>query len=203
MSKCVDSFRQNIARVENLCALFSYVKESKTRPTVKEADILRAAVVFLHSALENYLRGTIAEWLPKCGDRSAIDDIPLPSSENRAEKFKLGALMKFSERKISDLIQESVQQHMLRVSFNNYTDICNWLGRIKVGLSEFKEQDTIEVMIGRRHRIVHEADANQKSGPGNHYAASINLQTVQKWKGVTVDFVEIVEAQISKKTAGE
>ena len=55
MSNHFDRFDQNIARVDNLCNLFETVKESKKRPTVKEGDILRAAVVFLHSALENYL----------------------------------------------------------------------------------------------------------------------------------------------------
>ena len=64
MSSHLDRFDQNIARVDNLCNLFETVKESKKRPTVKEGDILRAAVVFLHSALENYLRSTIAYLSP-------------------------------------------------------------------------------------------------------------------------------------------
>ena len=64
MSSHLDKFNLNIARVDNLCNLFKTVKESKKRPTVKEGDILRAAVVFLHSALEIYLRCIIAEWLP-------------------------------------------------------------------------------------------------------------------------------------------
>ena len=123
MSNHFDRFDQNIARVDNLCNLFETVKESKKRPTVKEGDILRAAVVFLHSALENYLRSVIAEWLPKKGDKRAIDGISLPTSESRAEKFMLGALLDFSEQKVSDLISEAVQKHMSRVSFNDYTDI--------------------------------------------------------------------------------
>ena len=54
MSGQLEKFNQNIARVDNLCNIFEAVKVSPKRPTVKEGDVLRAAVVFLHSALENY-----------------------------------------------------------------------------------------------------------------------------------------------------
>ena len=197
MSNHFDRFDQNIARVDNLCNLFETVKESKNRPTVKEGDILRAAVVFLHSALENYLRSVIAEWLPKKGDKRAIDGISLPTSESRAEKFMLGALLDFSEQKVSDLISAAVQKHMLRISFNDYTDICSWLKKIEIGLSAFKEQELINNMIKRRHKIVHETDANQKGGQGNHYATSINMQTVKAWENATINLVNEVEKQIT------
>ena len=67
MSGQFDRFKQNIARVDNLCILFETVKESKKRPTVKECVILRAAIEFLPSALEIYLRSVIAECLPTEG----------------------------------------------------------------------------------------------------------------------------------------
>ena len=197
MSNHFDRFDQNIARVDNLCNLFETVKESKNRPTVKEGDILRAAVVFLHSALENYLRSVIAEWLPKKGDKRAIDGISLPTSESRAEKFMLGALLDFSEQKVSDLISAAVQKHMSRISFNDYTDICSWLGKIEIDLSAFKEQELINNMIKRRHKIVHETDAHQKGGQGNHYATSINMRTVKAWENATINLVNEVEKQIT------
>lgn len=196
MSSHLDKFNLNIARVDNLCNLFKTVKESKKRPTVKEGDILRAAVVFLHSALENYLRSIIAEWLPKKGDKKAIDGIALPTSENRAEKFYLGALLEFSDEKISDLISEAVQKHMSRVSFNDYTDICSWLKKIQIDLPDYNDQELINNMIKRRHKIVHETDANQKLGQGNHYAASINLRTVKAWEKASVGLVDEVQKQI-------
>lgn len=64
MSTHLDRFDRNIQRVDNLCNIFQIVKETSNRPTVKEADVLRAAVVFLHSALEDYLRGVLTEYLP-------------------------------------------------------------------------------------------------------------------------------------------
>ena len=99
MSSHLDRFDQNIARVDNLCNLFETVKESKKRPTVKEGDILRAAVVFLHSALENYLRSTIAEWLPKKGDKKAIDGISLPHQKIVPKSFIWERYLNFLRKK--------------------------------------------------------------------------------------------------------
>ena len=127
MSGQLEKFNQNIARVDNLCNIFEAVKVSPKRPTVKEGDVLRAAVVFLHSALENYLRSTLAEWLPRKGDKKAIDGISLPTSDARAEKFFLGALLEFSGKSVDDLISESVQKHMTRVSFNDFSEYVRGL----------------------------------------------------------------------------
>ena len=124
MSEQLTRFDRNIARVDNMCELFEQVKETPKRPTVKEGDILRAAVVFLHSALEDYLRGILIDWLPSKGDKKAIDGISLFTSENRAEKFYLGTLLEFSNMKVSELISESVRVHMSRVSFNDVQDIA-------------------------------------------------------------------------------
>ena len=73
MSIHLDRFNRNLARVDSLCGLFEQTKQSTHRATVKEADILRAAVVFLHSALEDYLRGVITEWLPQKGSTEALN----------------------------------------------------------------------------------------------------------------------------------
>lgn len=197
MSKHLEKFNQNIARVDNLCNIFEAVKTSPKRPTVKEGDVLRAAVVFLHSALENYLRGVITEWLPTRGNKKALDGISLPTSENRAEKFFLGSLLEFSGRNVDDLISEAVQKHMTRISFNNFSDIKEWLKKIDINLSEFNGVESINTMIKRRHKIVHEADANRNSGSGNHYAASINLTTVKSWEGAVCELVQRIEQDVS------
>ena len=109
----------------------------------------------------------------------------------------LGALLDFSEQKVSDLISAAVQKHMSRVSFNGYTDICSWLEKIEIDLSAFKEQELINNMIKRRHKIVHETDANQKGGQGNHYATSIKMQTVKAWENATINLINEVEKQIT------
>lgn len=196
MSEHLERFNRNLERVDNLCVLFERTKQSTRRVTVKEADILRAAVVFLHSALEDYLRGVITEWLPYKGDAKALDKIALSGTEGRAEKFGLGSLLNHKDKKITDLLSESVEQQMRKVSFNDFTDISHWTEKIELNLKEYKSQETITTMITRRHKIVHEADANKNSGSGNHYAAPISLKTVQAWEKAVIELVNLIESQI-------
>lgn len=198
MSKQFDDFDRNIARVDSLCELFERSKESPRRPTVKEGDILRAAVVFLHSALENYLRGVLTQWLPTKADKEAIDRIALADSEGRAEKFNLGALKPFAEKQVKDLISLSVQQHMSKVSFNDFGDICSWIKKIQLNKGEFKEEELINNMIKRRHKIVHEADTNAAKGHGNHAATPIGLKTVKAWENAAIHFVNELEKQLAE-----
>lgn len=197
MSEQLTRFNRNMERVDGLCTLFERVKETRKRPTVKEGDILRAAVVFLHSALEDYLRGILAEWLPTKGDKDAIDGIALLNCANRPEKFFLGTLLNYSNMPVGELIARSVRQYMFRVSFNDMSDIIQWIKKIGLSLDSFHDQGSVNTMINRRHRIVHETDANQDSGHGNHYAASINIPTVKAWKTVVTNMVNELEQQIA------
>lgn len=198
MSEHLVRFDRNIRRVDNLCTLFERAKESPRRPSITEADILRAAVVFLHSSFEDYFRGVLSQWLPIKGDEKALDKISLLNSENRAEKFPLGTLKAFEDMTVAELISKSIQQHMQRVSFNNMTDICTWGKKIGLDFDEFSEKELVNNMIGRRHKIVHEADANQSSGKGNHQAASINITTVRAWESATINLVSVIDAQITE-----
>ena len=127
MSESFNRFDRNIQRVDNLCNLFEQAKASPKRPTVKEADILRAAVVFLHSALEDYLRGILSDLLPQIGDEAAINGIALIDPQDRAEKFYMGKLLPYKDMTVASLISDSVRQHMKKVSFNDVTDIASWL----------------------------------------------------------------------------
>ena len=85
---------------------------------------------------------------------------------------------------------------MRKFSFNDFTDIDCWARKIELNLKECKAQETITTLITRRHKIVHEADANKNSGSGNHYAASISLATVRAWKKAVGELVNLIEAQI-------
>lgn len=46
MSNHFERFTKNIERVNNLNSLFNIAKNTRKRPTIKGADILRASVVF-------------------------------------------------------------------------------------------------------------------------------------------------------------
>ncbi len=196
MSAHLERFDRNIQRVDNLCEIFEIVKATPNRPTVKEADILRSAVVFLHSAMEDYLRGVLTEYLPE-HDSKKLENIGLYQTDSRAGKFSLGVLSNYRDLQVSDLIYKSVEQQMSFTSFNDTSDIIAWLNRI--GLSAFDpsvDLAQLNITIKRRHKIVHEMDANQNSGKGNHCAASINHSTVKAWENNVIALVNLIEKQL-------
>ena len=196
MSQHFENFNKNINRVENLCSIFNK-RKGNSRPSVVELDFLRAAVVFLHSSLESYLRDVISEILPGTNNQEALEHISLPGSYGQSEKFNLKELLKYREKTVSDLIAEAVKSYMSGVSFGNYGCILQWLNRINIKIDGFGEKQNsisdINDMINRRHKIVHEADSNPKKGQGQHSAAAINIETVKKWKKATIELVEIIE----------
>ena len=60
-------FDSNLQRVDSLIAMYSQVKGTEQSDKNKDyrfTDMLRAAVVFLHSAFEEYFRNIITVWLP-------------------------------------------------------------------------------------------------------------------------------------------
>ena len=201
MSVHFDRFDRNIQRVDNLCSIFEIVKSTSNRPTVKEADVLRAAIVFLHSALEDYLRGILTELLP-VHDTKNLDNIALYQTEGRAAKFSLGALKAYEDLTVSDLIKKSIEEQMHQTSFNDTNDIAGWLNRIGISIDDLSvDLAKLNTTIKRRHKIVHEVDANQNSGRGNHNAASINLLTVKSWEENVIAFVNSIEVKINEITS--
>lgn len=203
MSTHLDRFNRNIQRVDNLCNIFEVVKSTSNRPTVKEADVLRAAVVFLHSAMEDYLRGVLTEYLPE-RDTKNLENIALYQTDGRPGKFSLGMLKQHSELTVSELIKNSIEEQMRHTSFNDTTDISGWMTRIGISTNDASvDLAQLNTTITRRHKIVHEVDANQQSGRGFHNAASINLQTVKAWETNVIAFVNLIESQLPENAHEE
>ena len=81
-------------------------------------------------------------------------------------------------------------------SFNDYQDIVSWSKKIKIDLSEFKDQEKLNKLIHRRHKIVHEAD-NAKSD--NEYALTpIRENSVEEWIEVVRNLVELIDKEVHK-----
>ncbi len=196
MSRHFDRFRRNMQRVENLNKLYGKAKESPKRPTVVEADVLRASIVFMHSSFEEYYRAVIIDRLPLSTDVEALKGICLLNSNQiRAERFTLAELKPFCEKTVSTLISDSVRHHMGTKSFSNYTEICSWSRKINIDLDTFSKANEIDAMIKRRHKIVHEADLNYNSGRGHHRATPINLTKVQEWAEAVTELVSMIDQQ--------
>lgn len=200
MSNDYDWFLGNLSRVKNLMLIYAANKNTPKRPTIKESDILRAAVVFLHSAFEDYYRATITNLLVKSSNNEALKEISLLGSKHkRAGNFTLLDLCPHRSMTVDDFIGSSIKQHMKKVSFNDYTDIAYWAKVVGIDLSTISEQSIIIAMVKRRHQIVHELDSNKNLGRGNHRSCPIGLQVVESWYEATENLVKVIDAEYERQ----
>ena len=189
-----DEFDSNLDRVRNLVHIYRDrlgVSGASGRRPVHATDVLRAAVVFLHASLEEFLR-SIAIFRIADANESVINNFPLSglTSSGEPKKFLLGKLVTFRGQTIDEVIRESVRDYFqTAASFNNTNDISRVLVQSGVdpnGVSELFPDLTD--FLERRHGIVHRADLNPKHGSGQHRAKSIGAGTVERWLATVTDF---------------
>lgn len=194
-------FDRNIERVRSLRKMYNSLKsdEIKEGKEYKFTDILRSAVVLLHSSFEEYYRSILGYILPRTCTEDDLKNMSfLGSAGNHKDKITLGGLIKLRGKTVEQLITESIQEALSFTSFNDYQDIVSWSKRIKIDLSEFKDQEKMNRLIHRRHKIVHEAD-NARSD--DEYAlAPIRENWVEEWIKVVCNLVEIIDREVHRGT---
>jgi RiboL-PSP-HEPN len=173
---------ENIDRAVRLLQLFEHLCEIEAEG---RQDILRAAVVFIHAYLEDFLRTLASELLPAV-DGNSLQDIPLAGSGSfgRSEKFVLGQLVQHRGKTVDDLLRESVSEYLSRSNYNNTTEIALLLTRLGFKPEEHNERFAeIDQMIQRRHQIVHRADRVDESG--TPVLQPIEREQVTAWLAAT------------------
>jgi RiboL-PSP-HEPN len=181
-------FNSNLGRVRSLLEVYEERKQPGSgRQTVEEADLLRAAVVFLHATLEDLLR-SIARWKVPYSAADVLSGIPLVSLPRGKTMFSLGELSAHRAKSVQDVIRESVGEHLERTSYNDTDDITRLLGHIGIDVTMVNGRfSDLQALMTRRHHIVHQADASNASGRGHHSARSIGRKAVHTW----VESVEV------------
>lgn len=191
-------FDKNFGRVNNLLDLYVSLNQGKKgRKPTHNLDLLRATVVLMHSTLEDYLR-SILFWKMPQASQAVISKIPLVG-QDRKTKFDLGELSLHLGKTSDEIIRESVKEYLNRQSFNDTNDLASALNDIGLTVTPEIEScfSSLQEMIRRRHKIVHEADREiDIVGSGNHRIRSISLKTVIKWKLVVDKFVSKVNRQL-------
>jgi len=188
----------SLKRAKNLVSIYKNAIKANPSDESKYSDLLRAAVVFTHAALEDFLRSLASVYLPYA-DEKVLDKIPLAGSEGHTEKFCLGKLAPHRKKTIDELIKLSVNDNLKRTTYNNTTDITCLLQQI--GLDVEKVRPTfpqLEKLIKRRHQIVHNCDKiNASSGDKTE---KLKVRTVEVWiKTVGTFGTKIVAQCISTK----
>ncbi len=157
------------------------------RRSVKETDLLRAAVVFLHATLEDLLRG-LCEWKMPFANPEALSDVPLMGTRGKT-RFGLTELAGFRGRTVDEIVIASVTEFLEQSSFNHPGDVKAVLERIGLDASMVnKHSRTLAAMMSRRHWIAHRADRNRRRGPGHHAVMSLSSAEVAHWSSTVESF---------------
>src|SRR4051794_3623528 len=157
-------FHSNLQRVKNVVGVYTSSSEKrKGRRAVQESDILRAAVVLLHTTIEDLLR-SLAEWKLPTARPEALADIPLVGTRGK-KTLGLQELAGFHGRPVDEVIALSVTEYLERSSYNHPGDVKAVLNSI--GLEEsivdgFAKD--LAILMARRHWIAHSADRNPLRG---------------------------------------
>ena len=190
----------NLRRTNHLVSIYRdlYGKGSGKR-SVHKTDLLRAAVVFLHASLEDLLRSLAKRYLPSSGVDS-LNKIPVAAKGDtrHPEKVLLGHLSLHRGKTVDQLVDESIERHLEKASYNNTTDIASLLSDIDIEVDDElkKTFPQLQKLIERRHHIVHRADASAERGRGKQRARSISPRDIDKWIAVVRDFTTRIVAWI-------
>lgn len=197
-------FDWNIKRVCGLCKMYNHLKSNKIKEgkEYKFTDILRSAVVLLHSSFEEYYRSILGDILPNtCTEEDLKNMSFLGSAGNHKDKITLGGLVKLRDKTVDQLITESIRESLSFTSFNEYRDIVSWSKKIKIDLSEFKDQEKLNKLIHRRHKIVHEADyakADNAKSDDKYALTRIRESSVEEWIEVVRNLVKLIDKEVHK-----
>jgi len=189
IKKIRDKFDDNIGRVKNLVNIYD-ITLTPGHPKEDAADILRAAIVFLHATLEEFLRD-ISHWKLPSAREDTLNKIPFfgTTDRQRPDKISLGYLANYRNMKIDDFITASVEQHLERTTYNNATAIDALLASISIDREQIKTTyASLDALIARRHHIVHRADRNNSPKRGQHRVHPINSKSINEWIDAVVDF---------------
>lgn len=188
----VRRFQDNIRRARNLLSVYQRLDPGgQGRRSVQDTDVLRAATVFTHAALEEVFRGLVGWKYPSAAE-ILLNEIPLIgiSETGRPEKFFLGKLGAHRNKTVQQLIDESVSSYVGNMTVNNTTEISSFVRKLGVEPDMVNHQfAAISELIERRHHIVHQADRNDVGGHGNHRAQALHSQTVENWISAVENFV--------------
>jgi hypothetical protein len=191
-AELIERSRRNLDRVRDLVALYGRLAGTVAgRPSIQESDILRAAVVLLHSTLEDFLRFVAMNRLPAAG-AEVLKQVPFPGGDGRKTTFTLGDLAAYRGSSVDEVIASSVKTYLARSSYNNTDELAKLLTDVGLPPSLMRPYAShLATMMARRHLIVHRVDGNEQSGRGHHQAHSISKAIVQAWiaavEGIILD----------------
>lgn len=201
-------FADNLERAQGLIDIYHRLRAAGSgRRAVAETDLLRAAVVFMHGAVEDLLR-TAAEWRLPLADPEKFKDLKIPLGDEPRDQVNAVTLKQLAERyrehSVATLIRASVEAHLEKKSYNNLHEVGLAFTQLGLDWSAWpsEEKTTLHAMMARRHQIAHRVDRNPARGSGHHQAVSLNSTTVEGWLATARNFGAFFVDQLQDSIGG-
>ena len=193
-------FRENQRRVENL---ISAAKDLSVGPPAQielSQDVLRAAVVFLHSSLEEIVRNLYVQRLPNVQNRESLNRIPLLTDPPniRPTQVLLGQLAQFRGQFVENVIVRSIEAYVSSFNLNNTTQLAQSLQLLEIEVVKLEEYfPELNRLMARRHQIVHQMDRTNEFDPLTVPLSPIDVISVSRWKLTLEEFASALFALYS------
>ncbi|WP_238912282.1 HEPN domain-containing protein [Achromobacter xylosoxidans] len=183
-------FAENMSRVSNLIAASKDLVSQKASDIEPANDVLRAAVVFLHSSLEEIIRNLYLHRLPSAGTES-LNRVPFAAHEpsHRPKSIQLGDLLEYQGQFIDNVIRKSINQYVNTLNINNASQLVDCLKLAKVPHEDLRRFfEPLDSLMKRRHQIVHQMDRTNELDPLASPVASIDANIVDSWRAALNGF---------------
>jgi hypothetical protein len=183
-------FRQNAGRVENLISAYRELETHNIGQPQTRADVLRAAVVLMHSTLEEIVRNLYVSLLPS-GSVDSLNAIPFVAygPSNRARQILLGDLQQFQGQFVENIIRDSVDAFVDTMNLNNTVQLCSCLKMVDISPATLRSTfPQLDGLMKRRHQIVHQMDRNNELDPLDFPVTDIELGVVLTWQDALGEF---------------
>ena len=183
-------FAENISRVSNLIAASKTLVAQNIGDVEPANDVLRAAVVFLHSSLEEIIRNLYLHRLPSAGAES-LNRVPFAAHEpsHRPKNIQLGDLLEYPGQFVENVIRESINQYVNTLNVNNANQLVDCLKLADVPHEPLKQFfEPLDSLMKRRHQIVHQMDRTNELDPLASPINSIDANTVGAWSAALDGF---------------
>jgi hypothetical protein len=196
-----NEFSQNIYRVENLIAAYESLIKQSVDDTEVANDVLRAAVVFLHSSLEEIIRNLYLYNLPNASAEN-LSKIPFATHESshRPKSIQLGDLLEFKGQFVENVIQESINRYVDVLNINNATQLVECLKLANIPCEPLQQFfEPLNSLMQRRHQIVHQMDRSNELDPLAYPINIIDVEIVKSWKEAILGLASFLFAQFESK----
>lgn len=191
-------FAENIARVDSLIAASRKLVEQSIGDAQLATDVLRAAVVFLHSSLEEIIRNLYLQRLPNVSAES-LNRVPFASHEPsyRSKNIQLGDLLEYRGKFVDNVIRESISQYVNTLNINNATQLVECLKLANIPHEPLKPfYDPLNSLMKRRHQVVHQMDRSNELDPLASPVNNIDEDLVTAWKVAVEGFANALFSSV-------